>query len=278
MISAIQTDMNPDQARLLPLRGEMCRRYLQGERIADIARACGCAKSTVRRALSRNKIDAWKISKSRARFGPKLTAGDRDQIGVAYLAGDSLSVIARRHSVCLATVCQVLSKKGIQRRPRGNVFKNASNETLLLIKQRWLGGVSQTKIGEEFGLTQANVSRLIILAGFDIEKRPARKGRSGVWNGGRSLTTNGYVSILLDRDDRYAAMGNVNGRVFEHRLTMAQSLGRCLFPWETVHHIDGDKQNNDLTNLQLRTGRHGKGVVLQCACCGSQDIKSVEIE
>ena len=43
-----------------------------------------------------------------------------------------------------------------------------------------------------------------------------------------------------------------------HRLVMEQHLGRKLKKNETVHHIDGNRQNNKLSNLELRIGHHGK--------------------
>lgn len=50
------------------------------------------------------------------------------------------------------------------------------------------------------------------------------------------------------------------GRVLEHRLVMEQSLGRLLHGvdsefYEVVHHKDGNKMNNNLSNLELRTMR-----------------------
>ena len=41
------------------------------------------------------------------------------------------------------------------------------------------------------------------------------------------------------------------GYVYQHRLVMERHLGRLLTQGEIVHHLDGDKANNDLSNLEL---------------------------
>lgn len=118
-----------------------------------------------------------------------------------------------------------------------------------------------------------------------LQKSPLPRGKkekNGRWKGGKSINTCGYVSVYLDDDDPLACMGRrVHDKaalyVLEHRLMMARYLGRPLLSSETVHHINGNRQDNRLQNLQLRIGRHGKGQTYCCAECGSTRLKPLEL-
>ena len=77
------------------------------------------------------------------------------------------------------------------------------------------------------------------------------------WQGGKRITTFGYVDCWISKDSPFFAMASSRspsgrgGYVKEHRLVIAQHLGRCLEKWEVVHHINGDKTDNRLENLDL---------------------------
>ncbi len=90
------------------------------------------------------------------------------------------------------------------------------------------------------------------------------------WKGGRKMIVGGYIQEWISPNDFFRPMADCRGYVMEHRLVMARNLGRCLQPWEKVHHkgirytdiknkSDNLEDNLELTTLGSHTREHSKG-------------------
>lgn len=60
---------------------------------------------------------------------------------------------------------------------------------------------------------------------------------------------------LTELKGKYKLVWDNKRLVYEHRLIMEHRLGRLLLPNEIVHHIDGNRENNQLNNLELFDNR-----------------------
>ena len=95
-----------------------------------------------------------------------------------------------------------------------------------------------------------------------------RKGEMNVrWSGGKRHA-DGYVFITVDESHPYFVMARkVSHRnlyqISEHRLVIAQAIGRPLAYDEIIHHINGIKSDNRLENLMLlKNNQHHARLVL----------------
>ncbi len=90
---------------------------------------------------------------------------------------------------------------------------------------------------------------------MDAPIRMSGTSRAGL---NRVVTKDGYVQV---RRPTHFGKGLSGGRewFYEHRYVMESYLGRPLHDGENIHHINGDKADNRLDNLEIWTSQQPAG-------------------
>jgi hypothetical protein len=74
---------------------------------------------------------------------------------------------------------------------------------------------------------------------------------------GQGTFSHGYWYVNVAPEERHLSSGE--RKMAEHRYVFAKALGRPLAPDEVVHHLNGDRTDNRLENLELWSTAHPKG-------------------
>lgn len=109
---------------------------------------------------------------------------------------------------------------------------------------------SSTEIAEILGENPKYIQKMMLK--FDLPRRvqsAVPSHRNVFYKCGRHINKDGYASVICPVS--HYGMANKNGRVLEHRLVVAQEIGRNLQSHEVVDHKNGIRLHNDPSNLRL---------------------------
>lgn len=204
--------------------------------------------------------------------GPQ-TAGITEELLRKLYVDDpdaSLESAAKKVGVNRETFRRWVKQFGLPLKEKARPGKMKGDHDQRISDKNWLAEQLETKtakdVAAEIGVDDQVISYWARKFGiFDEDKSTVIKsalnkkypdGRFGDqasnWKGGRHKTKDGYIEVYAP-DHPYAR----NGKVFEHRLVMEKMLGRYLKPDEIVHHLDGVKDRNDPSNLEVKhRGQH----------------------
>lgn len=121
-------------------------------------------------------------------------------------------------------------------------------------------GMTQAEIAAHFQVSLKRVQTAMRKYSISPRMRCKRdqfKEKNSSWKGGMTISSAGYRMISVPGHPRADSAGSY---VFEHILVMEKHLGRLL-AWfgphhpetEIVHHINKDRLDNRIENLQLTT-------------------------
>lgn len=155
------------------------------------------------------------------------------------------------------TASKILRSFGIEtnlnkRRSEKSRHGMTENEFKEFLQSEYSKGKSMIAIASDIGITPSGVRKYFVKYGIERVDRTSyfigNPEKNPNWRGGKRLHE-GYVEVYCPNHPN----ANVRKCVYEHQLVMEKRIGRYLKKEEVVHHIDGNKSNNDINNLLLLT-------------------------
>lgn len=108
----------------------------------------------------------------------------------------------------------------------------------------YLKGLSSLKISKKYNCSPSSV--ILILKQQNI---PRRTYSEALHKGKKYVDPAGYIFVTPKQEDKW--LFKDTRVVLEHRLIMSKHLNRSLSKDEVIHHINGNRQDNRIENLEL---------------------------
>ena len=212
----------------------------------QIAHAYRCHRSSIYRALKQQGVEGH----TRRRFTDEE---ELEIVKIYGVGGFPARQIACAYGCAHSMIYRALDRQGAEMRdPNSSRLKLNDEEALEIGKIYDVGLRTTTELAEAYGVNHVTICNTLERVGISRRTRSEtlRGERNGRWEGGKSFEL--YPEEFWEKRE---AIRERDGRVCQICGAHESQLDRRL----DVHHIDGDKQNNDDHNLiSLCRECHGK--------------------
>lgn len=165
----------------------------------------------------------------------------------------SMPQLAHELNVSRSAIRHWLKIHKISSRPIGGAYN---------LKKKWLINEYTKKrkyiceISKETGVSNRTISKYLKSYGIRVSRK--KRVKKFIVN------EQGYIYVWKPNHSN----STKRGYIFLHRYLMSKKLQRPLKKYEIVHHKDGDRKNNKLSNLELlNTKLHPRGFSMRCPFC-----------
>jgi transposase len=239
---------------------EEIKRLYVNEKLSapNIAKRLMVGNTTIYKILTKLKIKRSDSDSNFLRFNDEIPVINKDELINLYVVEKLNSEqISKKLKISPSTVLRNLKEFGIKIR-KFNCGSKLSDEIKNKIVDLYVNKKFTAKeISKNLCCSCSRVSYFLRIS--NIKRRnPTDYALLKVANIKKiRIDKDGYRIITIPTTHKFACMGVRNGcskatvLIREHRLVMAEHLGRSLEKWEIVHHKNYNKSDNRSDNLEL---------------------------
>lgn len=152
-----------------------------------------------------------------------------------YLRGWSTIKLGKRAKISASGIYRILKYNNVPIRPRAESERLKRKYDYEKISKEYKNGTNIIDLAKKYKTDEPNIIRILKATG--VKLRGHRSGENNpLWKGGKTYDHSGYI---VQKEGK------------THRLVIEKTIGRKLEVWESVHHIDGKKENYAVSNLAI---------------------------